>query len=144
MLVGSEPAFEVAAVDDAEDEEDAVVGDEVVHDSVVADAEAVEGVCLAADRLHLRAEEAARFGRRLGELFATVSDPLAPDSKFAIPASRSSSPKHTITLRTGPIAFLTTHGCIRAELTPAAEANSRFRPLQAAGVGLMWRPTSVP
>src|SRR6266511_130698 len=48
-LAGSEPAFEVAAVDNAEHEEDAIFADEVVHHEVVADAEPVEGVCVSAD-----------------------------------------------------------------------------------------------
>jgi hypothetical protein len=73
-LSGSEPAFEVAAVDDAEDEEDAIVVDEVVHDAVVADAEPVEAVCLSADRLDLLAADAAGFGCGGGELFETGAD----------------------------------------------------------------------
>jgi hypothetical protein len=72
----SEPAFEVAAVDDAEDEEDAVVGDEVVHDSVVADAESAEGVCVAADCPHLLAADAASSGCCGGELFEVGTDAL--------------------------------------------------------------------
>jgi hypothetical protein len=72
----SEPAFEVAAVDDAEDEEDAVVGDEVVHDSVVADAESAEGVCVAADCLCLLAADAASSGCCGGELFEVGTDAL--------------------------------------------------------------------
>jgi hypothetical protein len=76
-LAGSEPAFEVAAVDDAEDEEDTVVGDEVVHDAVVADAQAVEGVGLSADRLYLLAADAAGAGSCGGELLEAGTDPLA-------------------------------------------------------------------
>lgn len=63
-------------MDDAEDEEDAVVGDEVVHDPVVADAEAVEGVGLAADRLHFLAADAAGSGCCFGEVFEASADPL--------------------------------------------------------------------
>ena len=63
-------------MDDAENEQDAVVGDEVVHDSVVADAEAVEGVGLAADRLHLFAVDAAGSGLGLGELFEAGAEPF--------------------------------------------------------------------
>ncbi len=63
-------------MDDAEDEEDAVVGAEVVHDAVVADAESVEGVRVAADRLHFLAADAAGFGYGLGELFEAGADPL--------------------------------------------------------------------
>jgi hypothetical protein len=62
-------------MDDAEDEEDVVVGDEVVHEAVVADAEAVEGVSLAADRLDFLAADAAGFGGGLGELFEVGADP---------------------------------------------------------------------
>jgi hypothetical protein len=76
-LAGSEPAFEVAAVDDAEDEEDAVGGDEVVHDAVVADAEPVEGVCLSSDRLHSLAADAAGSGCGGCELFEAGADALA-------------------------------------------------------------------
>jgi hypothetical protein len=64
-------------VDDAEHEHDAVFTDEVVHDAVVADAEAVEGVCLSADRLHLFAADAAGAGRGGGELFEAGADALA-------------------------------------------------------------------
>jgi len=74
-LAGSEPAFEVAAMDDAEDEKDVVVGDEVVHDAVVADAEAVEGIGLATDRLDLLGANAASCGCGLGELFEVGADP---------------------------------------------------------------------
>lgn len=74
-LAGSKPAFEVAAVDDAEHEEHLVGRDQVVHDPVVADAQAVEGVCLAADRLHLLAANAAGSGCCLGELFEAGTDP---------------------------------------------------------------------
>lgn len=73
-LSGSEPAFEVAAVDDAEHEEDAVFVDEVVHDAVVADAEPVEGVCLSADRLHLLAANTVGPGCGGGELFEAGAD----------------------------------------------------------------------
>jgi hypothetical protein len=62
-------------VDDAEHEDDAVFVDEVVHDSVVADAEPVEGVCLSADGLHLLAADAAGSGG--GELFEAGADALA-------------------------------------------------------------------
>jgi hypothetical protein len=63
-------------VDDAEDEENAVVGDEVVHDAIVADPESVKGVCVAADRLHLLAANAAGSGRGFGELLKAGADPL--------------------------------------------------------------------
>jgi hypothetical protein len=63
-------------VHDAEDEQDSVVADEVVHDPVVADAESVEGVSVAADRLHLLAADAAGSGCGLGELFEAGADPL--------------------------------------------------------------------
>ncbi len=63
-------------MDDAEDEEDAVVGDEVVHDAVVADAQSVEGVRVAADRLYLLAADAAGSCCGLGELFEASADPL--------------------------------------------------------------------
>jgi len=76
-LAGAEPAFEVAAVDDAENEEDVVVGDEVVHDAVLADAEAVEGVGVSADCLDFLAADAAGSGCRSGELFEAGADPLA-------------------------------------------------------------------
>lgn len=62
-------------MDDAEDEEDVVVGDEVVHDAVVADAEAVEGVSVAANRLDLLAANAAGSGCCLGQLFEAGADP---------------------------------------------------------------------
>ena len=62
-------------MDDAEDEKDLVVGDEVVHEAVVAHAEAVEGVGLAADRLDLLAADAAGCGCGLGELFEVGADP---------------------------------------------------------------------
>jgi hypothetical protein len=76
-LAGSEPAFEVAAVDDAEHEEDAVLVDGVVHDAVVADAEQVEGVCLSADAFHPLAADAAGSGCGGGELFEAGADALA-------------------------------------------------------------------
>jgi hypothetical protein len=63
-------------VDDAEDEQDLVVGDEVVHDPVVADAEPVEDIGLAADRFDLLAADAAGFSCGLGELFEAGADPL--------------------------------------------------------------------
>ena len=75
-LAGSEPAFEVAAVDDAEHEQDVVVGDEVVHDPVVADAQPVECVGLAADRLDLLAADAAGLGGGVGELLEARADSL--------------------------------------------------------------------
>jgi hypothetical protein len=43
---------------------------------MVADAEAVEGVSLAADCLHLLAADAAGSGCGLGELFEAGADPL--------------------------------------------------------------------
>ena len=50
-------------MDDAEDEEDAVLVDRVVHDAVVADAEPAEGVRLSVDRFHpLAADTAASSG----------------------------------------------------------------------------------
>ncbi len=76
-LAGSEPAFEVAAVDNAEHEEDAIFADEVVHDAVVADAEPVEGVCVSADGFHPLAADAARAGCSGGELFEAGADALA-------------------------------------------------------------------
>ena len=63
-------------MDDAEDEQDVVVGDEVVHDPVVADAEAVERVRLSADRLHLFAADAAGFGCCGGELLKAAANSL--------------------------------------------------------------------
>jgi hypothetical protein len=64
-------------VDDAEDEEDAVLADEVVHDAVVADAEPVEGVCLSADGFYPLAADAAGSGCGGGELFEAGADALA-------------------------------------------------------------------
>src|SRR6266511_2029328 len=61
-LARSEPAFEVAAVDDAEHEQDVVFADDVVHDAVVADAEPVEGVRLSEVRLDLLAAGSAGPG----------------------------------------------------------------------------------
>ena len=75
VLASSKPALEVAAVDDAEDEKDVILRNEVVHDAVVADAETVKGVGLAADRLHLLAANATRLARCFGELFEADSDP---------------------------------------------------------------------
>jgi hypothetical protein len=72
---GFEPAFEVTAVNDAEDEEDLVGRDKVVHHAVVADAEAVEGVSLAADRLDLLAADPVGSGCCLGEVFEVGADP---------------------------------------------------------------------
>ena len=63
-------------MDDAEDEQDVVVGDEVVHDPVVADAEAVERVRLSADRLHLVAADAAGSGCCGGELLKAAANSL--------------------------------------------------------------------
>ena len=63
-------------MDDAEHEQDAVFSDEVVHDAVVADAEAVEGVGLAADCLDFLAADAAGPGGGCGELFEAGADAL--------------------------------------------------------------------
>lgn len=68
-------------MDDAEDEEDVVVGDEVVHEAIVAYAKAVEGVSPAADRLDLLAADAAGLGGGLGELFEVVADPRLQRSR---------------------------------------------------------------
>src|SRR5579884_3120977 len=73
----SEPALEVAAVDDAEDEEYSVVGDDVVEDAVVAGAQAVEGVSPALDRFHLLAADAAGSGGGFRELFECSADALS-------------------------------------------------------------------
>lgn len=62
---------------DAEDEEYAVFADGVVHDAVVADAKAVEGVLLPADRLHFLAGDATGSGCRAGELFESGANALA-------------------------------------------------------------------
>ena len=64
-------------MDDAEDEEDAVLVDRVVHDAVVADAEPVEGVSLSADRFHPLAADAAASGGCGCELFEAGADALA-------------------------------------------------------------------
>ena len=80
-LAGSEPALEVAAVRDTEHKEHAVFADGVVHEPVVADAEAVEGVCLSADRLHLLAADPARAGRCGGELLEAGADAPAQRSR---------------------------------------------------------------
>lgn len=63
-------------MDDAEHEQDAVVAEGVVHDAVVADAEAVEGVGLAEDRFHFLAADATGAGCGGGELFEACADPL--------------------------------------------------------------------
>jgi hypothetical protein len=55
-----------------------VVGDEVVHDAVVADAQAVEGVGLSADRFHLLAADAAGSGNCSGELVEAGPDSFPP------------------------------------------------------------------
>ena len=47
----AEPALKLASMDDAEDQDDVVVRDDVVYDSVVADAQSVEGVTRSLDRL---------------------------------------------------------------------------------------------
>lgn len=47
----AEPRLELAPVDDPEDEHHAVCVDHVEHDAIVADAQPVEGVASAADRL---------------------------------------------------------------------------------------------
>ena len=62
-------------MDNAENEEDVVVGDQVVHDSIVADAKAMEGVCLTADRLHLLAADAAASSCGSRELFEAGAHP---------------------------------------------------------------------
>jgi hypothetical protein len=64
-------------VDDAEDEEDAVLVHRVVHDAVVADAEPVEGVRLSSDRFHPLAADAAASGCCGCELFEAGSYALA-------------------------------------------------------------------
>lgn len=51
--------------------------DEVVHDTIVADAEPVEGVRPPSDRLHLLAADTARGGRSDGELLECSRDALA-------------------------------------------------------------------
>jgi len=71
-------------MDDAEHEEDAVVREQVVHDPVVADAEAMEGVRLSADRLDLLAADAAGSGGLPGELLEVGVDPL-PDPCRQLP-----------------------------------------------------------
>ena len=76
-LPGSEPAFEVAPVDDAEHEEHSVFADDVVRDAVVAYAEAVEGVRLSPDCLHPLAPDACWSSRGGGELFEGGADALA-------------------------------------------------------------------
>lgn len=63
-------------MDDAEDEDDAVFGNEVVHDPVVADAEPVECVGVPADRPHLLAADATASRRRFGESLEAGADPL--------------------------------------------------------------------
>jgi len=54
-------------MDEPEDEDHAVLGEHVVHHPVVADAEAVEGVGDALDRLHAFARDAAGLAGTLGE-----------------------------------------------------------------------------
>jgi hypothetical protein len=62
-------------MDDAEDEEDTVVGDEVVHDPVVAHSQAMEGVSLTPDRSHLLAADTAGTFCRFGEALEACADP---------------------------------------------------------------------
>ncbi len=64
-------------MDDAEHEEDVVFAEEVVHDAVVADAEPVEGVGLAADCFYALAADAAGCGCGGGELVEAGADALA-------------------------------------------------------------------
>jgi hypothetical protein len=69
--------LEVATVDDAEHQEYAVFADGVVHDAVVADAKAVEGVLLPADCFHFLARDATGAGCCAGELFESSANPVA-------------------------------------------------------------------
>lgn len=64
-------------MDDAEDKENAVFVDRVVHDAVVADPEPVERVCLSADRFHPFAADAVGSSCGGGELFEAGADALA-------------------------------------------------------------------
>ena len=63
-------------MDDAEDEKDLVVDDEVVHDAIVTDAESVEGISLTAAGLDFLTADATRCGCHLGELLEAGTDPL--------------------------------------------------------------------
>ena len=61
-LSRTDPALEVASVDDPEDEHDSIIGQDVVHDSVVAHAESMERVVDAVDRLDLFAGKSSATG----------------------------------------------------------------------------------
>jgi len=63
-------------VDDPEHEQNAVLGHEVVHDAVIADAQAVERVRLTADRLYLLAADPATRPGGGGELLESCANPL--------------------------------------------------------------------
>lgn len=62
-------------MDDPEHEEYAILGDDVVHHAVVADAETVERVPRALDRPHLLASDAPGLGCLGGELFEALANP---------------------------------------------------------------------
>ena len=63
-------------MDDPEYEENAILGDDVVHHAVIADAETVERVRRAMDRPHLLPADATGPGRRGGNLFEAPANPL--------------------------------------------------------------------
>ena len=60
---------------DAQDEDDAVLLDDVVHDAVVADPKPVEGIPGAVHGLHGLAFDAADLRRTAGELLERPGDP---------------------------------------------------------------------
>lgn len=72
-----EPAFEIAAVDDAEDQDHAILLQDVVHHSVVADAEAVERVPDSLDRPDTLACDTSGRGGIDRELVERSHDPSA-------------------------------------------------------------------
>jgi hypothetical protein len=64
-------------VDDTEHKEHAIFANAVVHHAVVADAKAVKGVRVPADRLHFLAGDAIGRSCRAGELFQSGANPVA-------------------------------------------------------------------
>ena len=63
-------------MDDAEDKDDAILVDDVVHDPVVAQSQAVERVAHALDRLDRLAADASGLRCIDGELLEGPSDPF--------------------------------------------------------------------
>lgn len=62
---------------DAEHEDHAVFVDGVVHDTIVADAESVEGIAHSVDRLDRRAADSTRLGGVTSQLLERFLDPRA-------------------------------------------------------------------